>query len=333
MKNFLYITFFSLAAFFPAISFADWNGDRPDGHAPIGVTGDHVHHAGETMLSYRYMLMDMNGLQNDSHGLSTGNVLKSFKTTPTDMTMEMHMFGLMFAPGDTVTLMAMVPYTELSMNHLTRKGGKFQTNSSGLGDIRLTGLINAYNYGKHRFIINSGVSLPSGSINERDDTPAAKDARLPYPMQLGSGTVDLLPGITYLGQADNFSWGAQGIATLHIGTNDNGYSKGDRFDSSLWGAIAPCKWMSASIRTAWNTWANIDGADAALNKTLVPTADPALRGGQQANLGFGLNFYVPEGPMKSLRLSSEFILPIYQDLQGPQLETDWTWIFGAQMSM
>jgi len=33
---------------------------RADSHAPIGVMGDHRHKAGEFMLSYRYMNMQMN---------------------------------------------------------------------------------------------------------------------------------------------------------------------------------------------------------------------------------------------------------------------------------
>ena len=35
---------------------------RPDGHAPIGVMGDHMHKKGEYMMSYRYMTMNMGGL-------------------------------------------------------------------------------------------------------------------------------------------------------------------------------------------------------------------------------------------------------------------------------
>ena len=34
---------------------------RADGHAPIGVMGDHRHHEGGLMLSYRYMRMWMEG--------------------------------------------------------------------------------------------------------------------------------------------------------------------------------------------------------------------------------------------------------------------------------
>ena len=34
---------------------------RADGHAPIGVMGDHLHKRGEWMLSYRFMRMNMEG--------------------------------------------------------------------------------------------------------------------------------------------------------------------------------------------------------------------------------------------------------------------------------
>ena len=36
---------------------------RPDGHAPIGVMGDHIHREGEIMFSYRAMMMNMSGLR------------------------------------------------------------------------------------------------------------------------------------------------------------------------------------------------------------------------------------------------------------------------------
>lgn len=37
----------------------NWSGRRPDGHAPIGVMGEHTHGAGEFTLSYRFMFMRM----------------------------------------------------------------------------------------------------------------------------------------------------------------------------------------------------------------------------------------------------------------------------------
>lgn len=42
-------------------------------------------------------------------------------------------------------------------------------------------------------------------------------------MQLGSGTVSVMPGVTYLGQAVPWGWGAEFIPTVRIGRNSNGY--------------------------------------------------------------------------------------------------------------
>ncbi len=40
------------------------------------------------------------------------------------MDMEMHMLGVMYAPSDDVTLMAMVPFVRLDMDHRTRTGAR-----------------------------------------------------------------------------------------------------------------------------------------------------------------------------------------------------------------
>ena len=40
-----------------------WNAHRASSHAPIGVMGDHTHHKGEFMVSYRYMSMFMKDLR------------------------------------------------------------------------------------------------------------------------------------------------------------------------------------------------------------------------------------------------------------------------------
>ncbi|MEK6223287.1 MAG: hypothetical protein N2A97_00300 [Thermodesulfobacteriales bacterium] len=107
--------------------------------SPIGVMGGHTHHAGGLMLSYRYMYMSMDGNRIGTNRVSNQRVLQDFMVTPTDMDMQMHMFGLMYAPTDYITLMGMIPYVKKSMNHLTRSGVRFKTESEGLGDINFTG--------------------------------------------------------------------------------------------------------------------------------------------------------------------------------------------------
>ena len=43
-----------------------------------------------------------------------------------------------------------------------------------------------------------GLSIPTGSIKEGDRDVTGQSMRGPYSMQLGTGTFDLLPGVTWL---------------------------------------------------------------------------------------------------------------------------------------
>ncbi len=252
--------------------------------------------------------------------------------TPLEMPMRMHMFGAMYAPSDRLTLMAMVPYVTIDMDHRTRMGGTFTTESGGIGDVKLSGLVRLFNRDRQAAHAHLGVGIPTGSIDEEDVTPASAGAevRLPYPMQVGSGTWDLLPGITYLGQGDRFSWGAQAQGTVRLGENDHGYAFGNRALGTAWGAWRWSDWLSGSLRVEGQAWSDVGGADAALNPRMVPTADPDLRGGRRVDALLGVNFEVAEGRLHGQRLAVEFGRPLFQSLDGPQLETDWVLTLGWQ---
>jgi hypothetical protein len=249
------------------------------------------------------------------------------------MTMNMHMFGLMYAPADPVTLMVMLPILDLDMDHQTGMGGMFTTSSSGIGDLGLSALVKLVNRNRNSLHLNLGVSLPTGSIEEVDLTPASapNEAQLPYPMQTGSGTTDLEPGMTYLGQTADWSWGLQGRGTFRVSDNDRSYRLGNVGQATSWLARRWNQWISTSIRLQGRTTGNVKGADPALNPAMVPTADPDLRGGTRIDVGLGLNFEVASrGPLHGQRLAVEFLLPAYQSLDGPQLENDYTLVIGWQ---
>ncbi len=292
----------------------------------VNVLGTHTHLAGEWMIGYKFMFMRMDGNRDGTAQLTADQVLLDFPVTPTDMNMGMHMLEVMYAPSDELTLMAMLPVNQISMDHVTRSGVEFTTDSQGIGDVALSALYTFYGdvrQDQHRFLLNAGVSLPTGSIDERDDTPAGADQPLPYPMQLGSGTVDLLPGLTYLGESEDWAWMAQGKGTIRLGKNDADYRLGNQARFSAWGARKLSDWSSLSALIEGRTWGNIDGADLRLNPAIVPTADPDRRGGKRLDFGVGLNFYAPEGIAEGNRAAIEVGFPLYQSLDGPQLETDW----------
>lgn len=304
-----------------------------DGHAPIGVMGDHLHKKGEFMLSYRAMLMDMSGMRDGTNSLSAAQVFaRGFMVTPTEMQTEMHMVGGMYAPTDYVTLMLMGSWQRKEMDHLTMMGARFSTQSEGFGDVKISSLIKLYDDNGHKWHLNAGLSLPTGSVEERDVTPMSGGApvKLPYPMQIGSGTVDFLPGITYSGHAGALSWGAQYAAEIRLNENSENYSLGDKHALSVWGAYRPLDWLSTSLRLRGQWQGDIDGADAELNPMMVPTAAPGNHGGERVDLSFGLNLAGQRGALRGHRLAAELTIPVFQDLNGPQMESEWMATIGWQ---
>lgn len=283
----------------------------------------------------------MDGNRDGTKNLSRNDVLDDFFVAPTDMTTQMHMFNFMYGLNQTVTLTAMIPYVLKSMDHVTRTGVRFRTKTSGFGDIRLGSLVRLYAFeapsiGSHRFHFNAGVSLPTGDIKATGATPLGV-TRLPYPMQLGSGTVDLMPGLTYAGSLNDVSWGVQSVGTIRLGDNNQGYALGDEYYVSAYGAYQWVKWVSNSVRLKWKHWANNEGRDPnistrnPMNVPLVPTADSNRRGGERLDILLGMNILFPEVMELENHLGVEVGLPLYQKLNGPQLESDYSFFVGWQI--
>ena len=321
-----------------------YSPERPDGHGPIGTMGNHTHNFGEFMFSYRYMNMFMEGARVGSSGVSNATVLSptgfNFLVTPTEMTMQMHMMSGMYGVNDTLTLMLMVPYLYNSMDHITRMGGAFTTRSEGLGDIRLQTLTRLYavsapSIGAHRAHLLLGMNFPSGSIDKRDRTPLGANSLLPYPMQTGTGTFAFVPGLAYAGEKNDVSWGLMSKGFIQIARNNQSYSVGDRYLINAWSAYRLLDWISASFRLNWEQWYNYDGADprlaAQVANNLVFTALPNLRGGQRLDILGGANVLFPEFMGYENRLAVEYGAPVYQYLNGPQLETDHVLWLGWQL--
>ena len=107
--------------------------------------------------------------------------------------------------------------------------------------------------------------------------------------------------------------------------------EGNKLDLSLWIAKKLAQSTSLSFRLNGLDWGNIDGADTKLlPMPTVPTKDPNLRGGTRIDALVGINFVTPG--LTSLRLAAEAGAPVYQDLDGPQLETDLVFTLGAQFT-
>lgn len=313
----------------------NWSSDRPDGHAPISVMTDHVHHKGGFMVSYRYMTMDMRELRQDTNDATNADAHANYMVAPEDMVMNMHMLGVMYAPSNKITLAVMANYLENDMNLQMRNGNQFSTNTSGLGDVSVNALYSIFNKNRKALHAQFGVSIPTGSIEEKNVTPMSSnvDVQLPYPMQTGTGTFGAKLGLTYLGQCDMFSWGHQLNGLINVNDNDQDYKFGNRYNLNNWFAAKAGDNLSVSIRLEGVLIDEIDGASPLLNPMMVTTADTDNSGGTYINSGFGLNYLVASGSLKGLRFASEITTPLYQDLKGIQLKQNFVLTFGMQYSI
>jgi len=299
----------------------------------LNVIGGHTHPAGQIMFGYEFMFMDMGGHLSGTHDVSESEILKQFPSASTGMTVEEHMVEVMYAPTDNLTLMAMLPIRHIEMDMVLNDGFRFTERSEGIGDLQVMALytvLGSVSKG-NRLILNAGMSFPTGSIDEKNtiaglDPPTFK---LEYPMQLGSGTYDLRPGLTYLGESKKWAWGSQFLTTLRFGRNGNGYRLGKEYGLMGWIGYAVTDWFAPSLRVNGRIWGNVHGTDPEVDPMFDAEGDPHRQGGRRVDLLLGTNFYVPRGILKGTRVNVEAGLPIYESLNGPQLSTRWLFSAGV----
>lgn len=287
---------------------------------PMNVMGSHIHAKGEWMIGYRYMPMKMTEFMDGKEHISPDRILDSYMMTPTSMTMDMHMFEVMYGLSDDLTVMLMLPYKSMSMTSKTKIGAQFSTQSKGVGDIQLMAHYSFFWHDPHRLILMMSAGLPTGSIDNRGDTPLGDSQRLPYPMQSGYGTVSVSPGLTYLGQSEKWIWGGHVMAKMGLGENANEYRLGNKYH--LMGILTRkiTEWLSLTTRIDGHIGDNISGADAELNAAMSPPSDPQNHGGTMAHFQFSFDLYLPGGALGGSRFSIETGVPFYHDLDGPQMD-------------
>ena len=308
---------------------------QPNDVAPAGIMTDHVHEKGKLAIAYSYMNMAMQGNQIGTKSVSDAAIFNSYMMATNRMNMQMHMLMPMYGVTDRFTLMAMLSYNvnTMSMHMMPMQSmnmpGMTMTdynsmpikmNSSGLGDTKIYALYNILPLCNHRLVAGLGFSLPTGSINTKGATMQSNNDILPYNMQLGTGTYNLLPSLVYVGQGVHLSWGVALNANIKLGTNSNNYCFGNEYSVSPWLAYQFVRWISVSARVEYYSVGKLYGYDATINQSSLndATANTANYGGQKASGYVGINLYAPANVLKGSRLLLEYGTPFYQNTIGLQ---------------
>ena len=327
-------------------------------HAPIGVMGDHYHEQGEFMISIRHMKMFMNGNLNGTNNISDteiielpnpyqmGNASTKLSVVPKDMAMDMTMLGVMYAPSDAVTLMAMGMFVGKDMSLDTYAGamgmgmgdrtylGSFDTSSSGLADLTLSALVrlNETNLSKWHaeFGIQKSVAESDGTDNVLTPMNQTVGMILPYGMQVGDGSSSLIAGLTYSTERSSWVYGSQ-IKLKRIISEDD-WNFGNSFYLTSWAQKEISLETALSLRLTFDKQDPIDGRNSNIMAP-IQTANPANYGGKVLELGLGINQLLNIFPGDHAdRIGVELTYPISQDLNGPQMKSRWAINIGYQKS-
>jgi hypothetical protein len=230
------------------------------------------------------------------------------------------MFLLEYATSEDLTFQAVLPVTQRRIVYTDAVGNRSVADSTDISDIQLWALYVIQRSENQQIHLNMGFQAPTSVFDTPGTVPSPTSPQLTYPVRVGDGTWDFLPGITYRGQSDDWTWGLQGLGIVRFGLNRYGYRLGDEGDFNGWISRRITDSMSLSTRLNGHVWGNITGEDSRLNPNLTPTNRTNMQGGQQINILFGVNFVIPDGFLKGQRLGVEGGLPIYQWLDGPQLQ-------------
>lgn len=297
-------------------------------HQPANIQLGHIHHvhqSGSWMFEYRYMRMEMDELLTGSNNVSASSVAKmgspyknangtNYMMAPTSMTMDMHMLMGMYSQTDDLSWMVMLNYLDNKMNMVAMNGSRPVMNASGLGDVQIGAMYKLYDNGPSQLLANIVVSLPAGSIDKANNL-----GLLPYAMQLGSGTYDLIPSLTYQNNYGVWSWGLQGSFVFRLNENSQNYALGNRADGQFWVKATPLKNTSITGRVSLSHWEGISGSSNAISmmqRNMSPTFDTRNSGGDRLDLSIGLSQMFDSGHM----LGFEYGIPVQQSLDGLQMK-------------
>lgn len=313
-------------------------------HAPAGVMFDHLLAADDFMVGYRYMYGLQGGaMQHGDHNIPDRTIInvgcngKPCYVTPASMDMSMHMLDLMYAPTDWLTLMLMPQFMDMNMDFRSLNGAPSLSpssltgaavvhaghphNTGGIGDTSAYALFKLYDLPGHHLHGALGMSAPTGDVGIKlRDSHQQNLGFIHYGMQLGSGTWDFKPSLTYSGALNEWSWGAQLNGTIRLENhNDSGFAFGDIFQGTAWSSYNLLHWLTASVRGVYTLQGGLNGEYNDVHAPVGPMDYANNYGGRYWDVGFGLSATVPSGDWQGNRFSFEWLQPVQDDVNGYQL--------------
>lgn len=310
-------------------------------HPAAGLMNEHTHDGGEFMIGLRYTHSRHSGAnQSGTDTIADTDILAAgYTVRAREMTMDMVMLDLMYAPNDKLTLMVMPHWMRHEMTmvgidpmntgmdmgdmghaHHGLPFGQTMTHSTqGFGDTLMSAsyrLAHAPDFKAHATL---GIWAPTGKVDRKNPDGTF----VHYMMQSGSGTWDIEPSATISGKSGSLGWGAQASYRWRSeSANSVGFAFGDKAMASTWLSYLVDHGFSLTSRLTWEHEGQIKGHYTGLHNHRTPADRQENYGGDQLLAGLGANIALPISGPNRPQIGVEIGIPLYQNLNGIQLAED-----------
>ena len=307
-------------------------------HAPIGIMGGEYHKKGEFMFSINRKRVSMkdnssNGKQLSDYEIislpnpyNIGAMPSKLSVVPENMDVNMTMLGGMYGISDRYTLMVMAMYVEKKMNMNTYSAmanrsflGSFRSQTSDLSNFSLSSLIKIKETQAYKLHAEIGLEKSIGDSDKQGEVlnpmNMKMNIRFPYSMQTGDKSTSLISAMTFVKK--NVGWGYGSQIRHKQAINKKEWNFGNSLTVNIWVSKDISDQLSWSLRGTFIDQAPIEGRDIIIMAP-VQTSNPANYGGQTYEIALGMNRLISFG--NGNRIGLELVIPVKQNLNGPQME-------------
>jgi hypothetical protein len=315
---------------------------RPPG--PMGVFGLDMPAAGKLVLSLTPSFANLSGQKIGTRTVSNEfiastvpfflNPTQPVRIVPQNIAVRTQILGLNYGVTKDFAVVLNAGMVEKTLDALVFRGARGimplarnYPSTVSLADFSLSGVYRVYQDDINRIQVSLGFSFPTGSNTATLNNfilpnGTAQNIRGFYGMQLGTGTFDIMPGVVYAGYIGPWSWGASYRGRFPLGPNPQGYRWGDLHELNGWGGYTWTPGFTTTFRVSASMQGPIRGRDSEIRGAAVP-ANPLFYGGQRVELFSGGSISGKFIGYDNWTLAVEVGLPVYQNLNGPQIMKNW----------
>lgn len=219
--------------------------------------------------------------------------------------------------------MAFVPYLRNSVETIyepVTNGLNYKTldQTEGLADIRLMAMSPFYADTKQLLLYDLGMTAPTGRTDLTFNSAPYQGAS--YNMQLGSGTPDLIAGLSYLHfTTKQWNQSARLQYTERLGKNSHGWALGDEIQSSLSSRFQFNSWLNTGLQFNYKNRAKVQGRDKRYELMNNYSSLVAQGDGHQYYHGSQINYDLSALVKAEIKtkaqqtMALELALPVWQD--------------------